>query len=127
MYKTLKITYLIPLLLLWQCQTLTTGTPPGNVIEPGAFKQILSDIEKAEAYIHMQYAKQNRLKPEEVYLAVFAKHHITKSRFDSSLTYYANHPEYLEKSYNEILEEITKEQAAISAKLNAGQENQEEH
>ncbi len=106
---------------MWKCQT-SAGTKPDNIIDAEEFEHILSDIEKAEAYIHMQYAKQNRLKPEEVYWAVFAKHHITKSRFDSSLAYYAQHPAYLEESYNKIIESITREQAGISTKLNTRQE-----
>ncbi len=124
MNRILKITIIAVAFLLWKCQTPSSAEKPADVVDPELFTQILSDMEKAEAYIHMQYAKQNRLNPEEVYLAVFAKHHITKSRFDSSLTYYANHPEYLEESYNKILEEITREQADMSAKLSAQQEEE---
>jgi len=124
MNRIFNITIITVVFFMWQCQT-PTGTKPSNIVDAAEFEHILSDMEKAEAYIHMQYAKQNRLNPEEIYLAVFAKHHITKSRFDSSLTYYANHPDYLEESYKKILESVTRQQADISAKLSAQQESEE--
>ena len=98
---------------------------PQNLIEENHFEQILTDLEKAEAYIHMQYAKQNKIKPESVYRSVFVKHHTTKADFDSSLSYYVNHPEFLEDTYNRILEKITQEQAEINAQLSKQKEIEE--
>jgi len=118
--------FLTIIFLVTACQSLQKSEQkPSNLIDEEHFEQLLTDLEKAEAYIHMQYAKQNNISPESVYLSVFAKHHTTKADFDSSLSYYANHPEFLEESYNRILEKITKEQAEISVRLSKQKENEE--
>jgi hypothetical protein len=122
--KNITTVGILLLFLVISCKNLNDNEhKPDHFIEKDDFEQILSDLEKAEAYIHMQYTKQNKVAPEGVYLAVFAKHHISKAQFDSCLLYYANHPEYLEESYNQILEQLTKQQAEINAKLSVQKED----
>ena len=73
--KRLLFINIIIISLLYSCQSAKNeANKPENLIEKEQFEQILSDLEKAEAYIHMQYTKQNKISPEEVYLSVFSKH-----------------------------------------------------
>ncbi|HCQ30363.1 MAG TPA: hypothetical protein DIU39_08760 [Flavobacteriales bacterium] len=124
--KRLLFINIIIISLLYSCQSAKNeANKPENLIEKEQFEQILSDLEKAEAYIHMQYTKQNKISPEEVYLSVFSKHHVTKTDFDSSLDYYAHYPEYLEDTYNRILENISKEQAGVNAELSKQKEKED--
>ena len=70
---------------------------------------ILTDIHLAEAEINLGVSDSTS-KEKNNFEKIFKKHSITKQQYDVSLTFYIDHPELLDKIYEDVLNELSKMQ-----------------
>jgi hypothetical protein len=82
--------------------------PPKNLINSSKMAEILADIHIAEASLNINSKHIDSLTQytTDYYYAVFKKHMVDRDNFESSMKYYIENPEKLEKIYesvNEIL------------------------
>jgi len=94
--------------------------PPKSLIGRDSMILILKDIQLVEArYQRRILARGERLRDQTMqnYAALFEAHGISESRFRSSYVYYQREPEELEVMFDEVIELLTTEQAAIQKQV----------
>ncbi len=72
--------------------------------------QVVTDIHLAEAQANLT-AKPDTTKEEPSFQKIFEKDSITKQQYEESLSFYIDHPELLEKVYQQSLNELSKMQS----------------
>jgi hypothetical protein len=108
----------LPILLprpifVWVCCLLIVGCSHRNQIIPQKkFVPLLVDIHLADA-LWIQ-SNQNTTgvayDSSSLFGSVFEKHHVTRAMFDSTMQYYALHPDEFQKVYSLALDRIKKMQ-----------------
>ncbi len=89
---------------------------PNGILKPDSLAAIQADFYIVEAAYNLTFVKPDSLLPqyEDYYKAVMEQHHTQKSQIDSSIKFYAKHPEEYKKVYAKSLEllEVKKIKAA---------------
>jgi hypothetical protein len=77
---------------------------------------VLVDIHIADEIGVLKYTLDTEidLDSAKIYGWVFKKHGITKSDFDSSLSYYSKEPDILNNIYNKVIANLSKKEAELS-------------
>lgn len=114
----MKIYLLIATCLLFSCYNNNKKTQP-NIIVDTVFETILKEIHLAEASFEINKTKNLKHAKGELtnaYFNIYQKHQISKKVFTDNLDYHSRNPEKLEKIYDNILEQLTREKASIDRK-----------
>ncbi len=94
------------------------NTMPEGIVKPDRMVEVLADIHLAEAWVFEQ-----KMLPEKArkwldfyYDVVFRIHHVTREEFTASLDFYRQHPETLDKIYEEVVTRLNVEMEKYSEK-----------
>lgn len=107
---------LILICLLFSCSNSDEKIPE-NILSKNTFESILKEIHLAEATFELYKTKgRGKVKNElaNSYQNIYSEYTISEEEFKITLEYYSNHPEKLEKIYDKILKELTKERATLN-------------
>ena len=85
---------------------------PSNILPKEKMAQIIGDIHLAEAQVNLRAKPDTTLKNKLSFQKIFEKDSITKQQYEESLAFYIDHPELLDKVYEETLNELSKMQAS---------------
>lgn len=93
---------------------------PSDLIPLGKMQMILKDIHYADGIANREGETDNSAdaRTQALYKEVFEKHGISQKQFFESFNYYLLHVADLDSIYNNIITEISKEQAIIQAQEN---------
>lgn len=106
----------VVLFMVCSCNKKTVKIPEG-ILTKQELIPVLVDIHLAQAVVGInQFSDTARYNVNEYALAVFKMHHITKAKYDSSLSFYATYPDLLDEIYQEVINELSKKQSEVSAK-----------
>lgn len=91
---------------------------PDYLIEKERFVEILTEFQTAEAMVRLGlHRSQDSIIPNDsIYNAVFRKLEISQANFDSSYTYYSNRPDEFKKMFEQVITNLSKHSAEITAK-----------
>ncbi|MDD4553125.1 MAG: DUF4296 domain-containing protein [Bacteroidales bacterium] len=83
-----------------------------SVIEPAKMVLILSDVHVVEAALVMERNEgiQKTDNSAFYYRKIFEKYHITRNRYDQSLAYYRQDPEFFSNMYGEVIRNLEERQ-----------------
>lgn len=107
-------------LLLVSCgKEKSSGLFGRGVISMRKMAQIVADIHLVEAGVRATYPDriEGDTKLQLYYQEIFEKYGITKSSFERSLEYYQNHPEELNKMYEEVVNLLNRHKDEDGKKL----------
>jgi hypothetical protein len=93
---------------------------PDGFIEREEMVDLLKKIQVVEArYQRRMFEPRSELKQKtlEQYTKLFKTEGVTLEQFKASFDYYKEDPELLSDMYNQVIEELTKEQAAVQKEL----------
>jgi hypothetical protein len=95
----------------------------GDIIPGKKFVNVLVDIHLADgiAVENMSHAKLALLDSASLYGSVFDKYGVTRPMFDSTMSYYSEHPDDFQKIYNKVTAKLK----LLEDELNARQEEEE--
>ncbi len=95
----------------------------GEIIPPKKFVNVLVDIHLADgiAVENMSRAKGAKLDSASLYGSVFSKYGITRTIFDSTMSFYSEHPDDFQKVYNKVTAKLK----LMENELNARQEEED--
>jgi len=90
---------------------------PSGILTEKEMIPVLVDIHIAQSASSI-YTQQDSIKygMNEMLPYILSIHHIEKSRYDSSLSFYTQHPELMQKMYDEVINELSKKQSEVSSK-----------
>lgn len=75
---------------------------PFGVLKPDVMEDVLYDIHLSEAVLFIKYPTMRREDQRACYDAIFAKHGITKERFEKSLVWYSDEPKRMVEIYEHL-------------------------
>ena len=89
---------------------------PSTVLPPAQMCSVLTDLHIVQASVVVKPVGDS-LKPSWPDFApvVLARHHTTQAQFDSSLAWYAYHPELLDSIYKQVITELSRLQGEAEA------------
>ncbi len=102
--------------LLFACAT-TEEKIPENILSETKFELLLKEIHLTEAAFELNKSKGMGKAKNELassYQNIYSEYAISEEDFKTSLEYYSVNPEKLEKIYDKVLEEFTKERATLN-------------
>lgn len=109
--------HFIPLffLVLAACKS-DMPSMPSDVLPIDKMKVILADMQIADAVAEtkVQGGANEAVLTQEYYSRIYQLHHVTQEDFTKSMKFYEQHPEWLNKLYEEILTELSKRSADVS-------------
>lgn len=91
---------------------------PDDVISPDKMILILADIHLADAIAEtkaQQGANEQQLS-EQLYISIFKNYDISREKFDYSLRFYEQSPEWMNKMYEDVQTAISKRQNELNTK-----------
>jgi hypothetical protein len=90
---------------------------PSNILLTEKMIRVIADIHIAEAEINLtsppplpESQKDSVLRNKIDFERIFVKNKITRVQYDSSLSFYINHPELLDTIYVQVISELSKKQ-----------------
>ncbi len=88
-------------------------TKPGEILEGEKITELLVDLQQIEGANNLKYFQGDTGQTNYalLYETMFEKHGTTKAKFDSSMAWYAVHPEEMEVIYDNVIEELMKLEA----------------
>jgi hypothetical protein len=94
----------------------------GEIIPPKKFVNVLVDIHLADgiAVENMSSIKGPVLDSASLYGSVFNKYGVNRTMFDSTMSYYSEHPDDFQKIYNKVTAKLKR----MEDELNARQEEE---
>lgn len=88
---------------------------PDNVLKSEKMIAILTDIEIAEAASTQHVTRGDSSNYDAAYLKfVFEKNNVKSNDFVYSMDWYAAHPEFLKKIYEEVVNDLSKKQSEVA-------------
>jgi hypothetical protein len=95
----------------------------GEIIPPKKFINVLVDIHLADgiAVENMSHASGAPLDSASLYGSVFSKYGVTRPMFDSTMSFYSEHPDDFQKVYNKVTAKLKR----MEDELNARQEEED--
>ena len=112
----MKINLLILFCLFISCST-TDKQLPDNIISKEIFITVLKEAHLAEAAFELSKSKGGETAEkvlDNTYSEIYSTHNIDKDRFEETLSYYANHPEELERIYSKALKDLVQERPTLN-------------
>ena len=102
--------------LLFSCSNSDEKIPE-NILSKNTFESILKEIHLVEATFELHKIKGMGKAKNELansYQNIFSEYAISEENFKTTLEYYSVNPEELEKIYDKILKELTRERATLN-------------
>jgi hypothetical protein len=92
----------------------------GEVIPPKKFVNVLVDVHLADgiAVENMSHAHEQLLDSASLYGSVFKKYGVTRAMFDSTMSFYSEHPEDFQKIYNKVTAKLKRMEDDLTARQN---------
>ena len=117
----MKRFYFLPItvyfLLVFSCGQKQATAIPSDVLPKEKMAQVMTDIHIAEAEKDLSgppdlpAPQASPVSKATInFQKIFEKHKITKEQYDKSLNFYIEHPELLDKVYEDVLNELSKMQ-----------------
>ncbi len=78
--------------------------------------EVLKDIHLAEAEASIQSKPDSLLKQKINFQKIFEKDSVTKQQYEESLTFYMDHPELLDKIYEQVINDLSRMQGEAAKK-----------
>ena len=106
-------------LLLFSCTEKEQPITPENVLKQEKMVAIMVDIHLLEGAFHLNLLPPDTTGENKIisrYGHIFSKHATTRKQYNESLKYYMQHPELLNKIYDNILTELSKKEAELTNK-----------
>jgi hypothetical protein len=90
----------------------------GDIIPPKKFINVLVDIHLADgiAVENMNHANTQRLDSASLYGSVFNKYGVTRTMFDSTMSFYSEHPDDFQKVYNKVTAKLKRMEDELNAR-----------
>jgi hypothetical protein len=111
---------LLIVVLITSCTSPEEEGIPENVLSPEKFTSVMIDVQITEG---MRAQGVDIITPGEgvegAYEEIFSKHQINKEAFDESYNYYLDHPDQMEKIYEQVLDSLSKLDAQVKQKFSA--------
>ena len=94
------------------------GVKPANLIPETQMVAIWVDIHVADAVVDQKKGADHPNIPltTALYQRIYENHHITAQQYQVSYRYYESQPAMMDKLYDQVLAELSKQQAVISKK-----------
>lgn len=111
-FRNKSLGFLLFLLFFISCSKGEEKIPEG-ILNESKMVQTIVDLHLAEAAVNLSNYGQSNLPNDldKMRTEVYLKHKISKKKFEESYTYYANHPEKFEKIYENVITELSRQQA----------------
>lgn len=118
MIKNTQRIIIILLLFLFGGSCAKKEKKPENIWDNDRFAAVLTEVQLAEAAVRLGYHKNidSLIPNDSVYAAALRKMNTSRSDFDSNYNYYLDHPEEMEKVYEQVITNLSKRSAAINEK-----------
>jgi len=90
---------------------------PENILSETKFELLLKEIHLVEATFELHKTKGIGKAKNELansYQNIYSEYAISEEDFKTTLEYYSVNPEKLEKIYDKVLEELTKERTTLN-------------
>lgn len=105
-------------LLLTACYTAPeneTAPAPENLIDRDKLVLIIADVEITESALRQKQNVGHEIKniKETYYHSIFSKYNISREQFDSSMTYYKQDPEVMDKIYEDVITRLSMMESEI--------------
>lgn len=90
----------------------------GDIIPPKKFVNVLVDIHLADgiAVENMSRTNAQLLDSASLYGSVFKKYDVTRSMFDSTMSFYSEHPDDFQKVYNKVTAKLKRMEDELNAR-----------
>ena len=113
----LLLTALLFLLMaMFSCSKPKTIIPAGVLTEKEMIP-LLVDIHIAQAAASIYSASDSAMyNMNEMLPYILSLHHVEKATYDSSIGFYTRHPELMQQMYEEVINELSKEEGEVSSK-----------
>ncbi len=104
-----KVWFFLLVIILTGCNSKNTDE---KIIGREKFALVLADLHMADATLAVAglNVSTDTTEIEMYYQAIFAKYGITQKQIDNSFKHYAKKPRILEKIYNEVSENLAKQE-----------------
>ena len=104
---------------LLACSESNESSLPDMVLPQNEMAIVLADIQLVESTVKVNRDKE-LLKGDSLnaYNEVFSKNETTKAEFDSSMSYYTNHPLLLEEIYEQVIVILSEKLANYEGRVN---------
>lgn len=91
---------------------------PENIWDSDRFATVLTEVQLAEAAVRLGYnkSKDSLIPNDSIYEAAFRKMNTSRADFDSNYNYYLDHPEEMEKVYEQVITNLSERSAIINKK-----------
>jgi hypothetical protein len=89
----------------------------GEIIPPKKFVNVLVDVHIADgiAVENMSQSKGQLLDSASLYGSVFKKYGVTRTMFDSTMSFYSEHPDDFQKVYNKVTAKLKRMEDELNA------------
>jgi hypothetical protein len=89
----------------------------GDIIPPKKFVNVLVDIHIADgiAVENMSHARGVLLDSTSLYGSVFNKYGVNRAMFDSTMSFYSEHPDDFQKVYNKVTAKLKRMEDELNA------------
>lgn len=116
---------LLPVLLLIIVLFSCNRIPRRYIIPPKKMVNVLVDIHLADGMAdeNMRHSSGFVLDSASLYGSVFKKYGVTRAQFDSTMNYYSEHPDDLQKMYNQVTARLKRLEDELEAEQ--GEEKKE--
>jgi hypothetical protein len=111
---------LLPVFLL--TVFMTSCSKPKTVIPAGVLTEkemipLLVDIHIAQAAVSVENVNDSlKYTMDEMLPYILSIHHVERAAYDSSIGYYTRHPELMQQMYEEVINELSKEEGEVLSK-----------
>jgi hypothetical protein len=103
------------LLFVYACSKPKTKIPPG-ILTQKEMIPILVDIHIAQAAAALYNTGDTARRTMTDYMPYILKiHEVEKAFYDSSLSFYTQHPEIMQEMYDEVINELSKKQGEVTS------------
>ena len=116
--QTAYLSFLLVLILhsTWACRQ--KEEKPKDLWSEEKFTTVLTEVQLAEGMVRLGFhRKQDSVIPKDsIYAAVFRKMEVSEEEFDRNFNYYLDHPEDLEKIYENVITNLSQAAAKLREK-----------
>lgn len=97
------------ILLLSACADAPPPPPPENALDEQKFFEVMVDVHLVEAAINQKFGRSKDTSDSSYgyYKALFEKHEVSRTDFDSTFNYYLRNPELLEGIYTQVHDSLS--------------------
>lgn len=84
---------------------------PKEILQHDQMVALMVDVHIMESALSINMNQGSNSPDSLAYFNVFKKNNTTKKQYEASLTFYTQHPELLNKIYDDVITDISKKQA----------------